>query len=312
MPTLYTINVTNNSPSSQDFFFFQKPAVYSGGQVVYSNSIYSQTLQPYALSGAVLTFNFLQQYYAGVQSQVNPPIVGQASGYTTASQPVDLTTGNTPNNNSTAMTIPLGLTPPSYTQGVQPGAYRIVTPQFNPVTNKFNAGLAVKNLQTGSIVLSNFINAEPNKNIDCQPVLIFYVQTGGYQSGTVINFTTSSVGSATCDTTQGLTTFNVSYDVDGSWSITNAALRQPGLTQLMGLDHALSLSLINVDIKNEAGTAVISTGTAANLNSPFVVNGLSQPNAINLHSDYQVGSNGGPFRGYTCTAKNGNNATFTL
>lgn len=316
MSTLYTINVTNNSPTNQAFFFFQKPAVYTGGANVYSNSIYNQELQPYASSGAVLTFLFQQQYYAGVQTRVQPPIVGQASGYTTASQPIDLTMqSGVETNNTTLMSVnpSLGLTPASYTPGVQPGAYRIVTPQFNPTLKQFNAGLAVKNSLTGAVVLSNFINAEPSKNIDCQPVLTFYVQTGGYEAGTVINFTTSSVGAAKCDTTTGYTTFNVSYNADGSWTV-NSVSYFAGLTQLIGQEDFLSMSGIaippNTEIKNEAGTAVICTGNAANYNAPFNVANLSNPGVLHVNSEYQVGPVGGPFNGYMCTAIGGGNATF--
>lgn len=316
MSTLYTINVTNNSPTNQDFYFFQKPAVYTGGTNVYSNSIYHQVLQPYATSGAVLTFQFMQQYYAGVQTQVPNLIVGQASGYTTASQAIDLTSASgSASNNSTNMSVSpsLGLTPPTFTAGVQPGAYRIVTPSFNPVTQKYNAGLAVKSTTTGAVVLSNFINAEPSKNIDCQPVLIFYVQTGGYQAGSVINFTTSSVGAALCDTTQGVTTFNVTYNADGSWTV-GSVTQQPGLSQLIGQTNMINMAALapapNTVIMNEAGTGVVSTGNANNYDAPFTVSNLSNAGALAVHSEYQVGPSNGPLKGYMCTAIANGTATF--
>jgi hypothetical protein len=236
MSTLYTINVTNNSPNNQDFFFFQEPAKYTGGSTVYSNSIYHQIVQPNKTSGATFTFQLLQQYYAGAQTRMQAPVVGQASGYTTAKQAIELTpaTGSPPPN-CTSMSIEpsLGLSPPQSVQGVQPGAFRIVTPIFDANLYQFNAGLAVMNTQTGAAVLSNFINAEPNKNIDCAPVVIFYVQTGDYQAGTVINFTTSSLGAAVCDATSGFTTFDVSYNTDGSWTV-NTVSNVAGLTQLIG------------------------------------------------------------------------------
>lgn len=225
MSTTYTIHVTNKSPSDQDFYFFQKPAEYVGGSEVYSNSLYHDNLQPHETSGSILTFEFNQQYYAGVQEQHGNLMEGKASGHITASQPIELTSaGNEKTNNSTDMTInpSLALSKPTYTPGVQKGAYRITTPKFNPVIHKYNAGLAVNTL-TGEIVLSNFINAEPNKHIDCQPVLIFYVQTGYYKAGTVINFTSSSANCATCDTTSGITTFEVDYNPDGSWTVTPVA-----------------------------------------------------------------------------------------
>ncbi|MDJ0680744.1 MAG: hypothetical protein QNJ18_12860 [Xenococcaceae cyanobacterium MO_167.B52] len=268
-------------------------------------------MQPYSTSGSVLTFNFLQQYYAGAQTQVPNLVVGQASGYTTASQPIDLTSSdpNTQTNNTTNMSVDpsLGLSVPAYTEGVQSGAYRIVTPQFNSVAEKYNAGLAIQNASTGTVVLSNFINAEPLKNIDCQPILIFYVQTGNYEAGSVINFTTSSVGAALCDTTQGITTFNVDYNADGSWTV-NSIQNYAGLTQLLNQSALTTLDSVNVTIENEAGTQVLSTGTV-DIDTPFTVTNLTNPNSIVVNSDYQIAAGAG-YTGYTCTGKVGNDATF--
>lgn len=225
MSTLYTINLINNSPTAQDFFFFQKPAIYTGGATVYCNSIYQSVLLPYANSGSVLTFECLMQLYAGAQTQLPNLAVGQASGFITSCQPIDLTSATpgvqTANTTQLSVDPALGLAPASYHEGVESGAYRIITPAFNPITDVVNAGLAVQNCN-GNRVLSSFINAEPSKNIDCQPVLSFYVQTGSYQAGTVINFSTSSVGCATCDTTQGVTSFNVTYNPEGVWTVAAA------------------------------------------------------------------------------------------
>jgi hypothetical protein len=59
---------------------------------------------------------------------------------------------------------------------------------------------------------------------DCDPVMIFYVQTGEYAAGTVVNFTDASINAAVCDATSGDTTFNVTYDADGSWCVETMAL----------------------------------------------------------------------------------------
>ena len=80
MSTLIQINVTNNSPIVQDFFFFQQPAQYAGGAQVYSNSVYTSPLLPYRSSGSRLSFMMVLQNYGGVQRQVSPPTVGQPSG----------------------------------------------------------------------------------------------------------------------------------------------------------------------------------------------------------------------------------------
>ncbi|BAM90242.1 hypothetical protein S58_42570 [Bradyrhizobium oligotrophicum S58] len=69
-------------------------------------------------------------------------------------------------------------------------------------------------------------------DIDCQPVMIFYVQTGEYPAGTVVNFTNASINAAVCDATPGYTTFNVTYNADGSWSVQTVALAGPAEDQL--------------------------------------------------------------------------------
>ena len=220
MSTLLTINVTNNESAAQQFYFFQQPAIYSGGQQVWSNSLYSATLAPYDESGAILTFLIDMQFYAGIQQAYSYPQVGQTSGYSSASRAIDLapkTPDPTVNDATIATVNPLGLSKPSNNPQVQPGAFRITTPIYSPPAI-YNVGSAVS--VNGGIVLSNFIVASPNNNTDCQPILKYYVQTGTYTPGTVMNFTASSAEAAICDFTGGITTINVSLNADGSWTST--------------------------------------------------------------------------------------------
>ena len=216
--TLYTIILTNNSPETQDFFFFQHPAEYQGGPKVYSNSIYSSKVRSFKNGGSQLTFELEKQFYAGVQDQAQTLQVGQASGTTASYRKIALS----PDGGKDAVTMeinPLGLAQPVVNKHVQKsGAFRISTPKFNPVTGKYNLGLATKK-GDGEIILSTFINAEPNENNDIQPVEIFYVSTGSYKAGTVVNFTSSSAESAKCDTTTGNTIFNVTYNANGTWTV---------------------------------------------------------------------------------------------
>jgi hypothetical protein len=318
MATLITINVTNNSSTIQNFFFFQQPAKYAGGSEVYTNSLYTQTLLPYKTSGAVLSFTMLLQYNAGVQQQVAPPQVGQPSGQLAAIQPINLTpaAGGTQTNNTTTMSVSpsLGLSVPISTTGPQAGSFHIVTPIFNPVLGNYNAGSAVKAL-SGTVTLSNFVTASPNSNLDCQPVITFYVQTGTYTPGTVMNFTASSINAAVCDATPGYTTFNVSYNVDGTWTVQNMALIRlaDGQQNLVAkeITGSIAPALANAEVWNEAGTAIVSTGTAANGNLPMIISNLSNPGGIGLHREYQVGLTGGARQGAMCTALAGTTGTFT-
>lgn len=317
MSSLITINVINNSPSTQNFFFFQQPATYVGGQTVYSNSLYSQTLLPNASSGSILTFMLLQEFYAAVQEQIELPVPGQPSGYRSAIRPIALTPapGGAPTNNKTTMSVsPLGLSLPTNDSMVQAGAFRIETPIYEPVLITYNGGMGVKTLE-GSVILSNFITLLPNQTLDCQPVRKFYVQTGSFTSGIVINFTSSSITAAVCDATSGYTTFKVTYRADGYWDVIPSAatlMLKAATHHPAKLCHATLSSLANnaAEIKNETGAAVICTGDAANFNLPVTIQNLSNPNVIYLHSEYQVGPPGGPYVGLMCTHIAGTTATF--
>ncbi|GAB3480109.1 hypothetical protein [Azotobacter salinestris] len=310
--TLIQINVTNNSPYLQNFYFFQQPANYIGGEQVYSNSLLSTPLMPHSQGGTVYSFSLKLQYYAGVQEQHNPPIVGEPSGYTSAIQAIGLTPqpGGTPTNNSTQMMVSpgLGLQAPTIMTDVQPGAFRIVSPSFNSALKQYNGGSAV--VVNGGVVLSNFVAVMPNSHLDCQPVLKFYVHRGTYTAGTVMDFTSSSIDAALCDATTGYTTFNVTYNADGTWKVDNSVTR----TMLTADDHgnvSVNSSTPNVDIKNEAGTQVICRGNANSFGAaPVVITNLTNPDVIHVYAEYQIGPLGGPYTGRMCIAKNGNMATF--
>lgn len=308
MSNLIKINVTNNSSSVQNFYFFQQPSVYSGGPQVYSNSLLSATIMP----SSVYTFLLNLQFYAGVQQQVTPPEVGKASGYSSAIQAINLTpaAGGTPVNNSSQMIVNpgLALNPPVSDPSVQPGAFRIVSPSFNPTVTPYNGGSAVQ-MPNGQVVLSNFVSVNPLMNLDCQPVLKFYVQTGSYVAGTVMNFTSSSINAALCDATSGFTTFNVLYNIDGTWSIT-PSVEKVAIHAQSSDRFLLSEGELNTKIYNEAGTGVVSEGYAANTNLPLTISHLTNAAAINLLGTYQVSVNGAPRIGVDCLAKNGNSATF--
>ena len=215
MSTLLTINVTNLESATQQFYFFQQPAIYTGGAAVYSNSLFSSSLGNYALTGSTLTFQVNMQFYAGIQQAHSTPTIGQTSGYLSASRAIDLAPASGPANDwTTASVNPLGLSQPTNGNGVQPGAFRITTPTYSPPA-VYNVGSAVE--VNGGIALSNFVVANPSNNTDCQPVLIYYVQTGNFTPGTVMSFSASSVNAAVCDFTGGHSIINVTLNPDGSW-----------------------------------------------------------------------------------------------
>ncbi|SFT78001.1 hypothetical protein SAMN05192562_10253 [Kosakonia arachidis] len=221
MSTQLKFNLTNHSEHLQDFYFFQQPAVYTGGSKVYSNSIQSIPLAPYSYSASTFTLLINMQFFAGAQQSFTPPVVGQQSGYLSAIRAVDLTPADTSaaQNNSTTLSVnPFGLAVPVADPHAQPGSFRFVSPVFDPTLNNINAGSALQ-LADGSVILSNFTTLLPNQNLDCQPILKFYIQTGSYEAGTVMNFTSSSITAALCDATEGENTFDVTYNADGTWIV---------------------------------------------------------------------------------------------
>ena len=226
MSTQYQIIVENNSPSAQQFFFFQEPAVYSGGSTVYSNSIGSGSLPAYA-SGTVnqLQFTLLEQYYAGVQTQSATPAVGVAQTNVISQVAIELASSGASTTDSTTVVLQSDgspyLTTPVADGDVQDGAFRIVTPTYTPSQYGYNIGLStttnVNDIQEA--VLSNYISAEPTTNTDVQPIVKFYVNTGAYVAGTTVNFTSTSSTAALCDATSGKLVFSVVYNADGTWTV---------------------------------------------------------------------------------------------
>jgi hypothetical protein len=222
-----SINVRNDTTIVRNFFFFQQPAFPVVQGSYYSNSLFTRALLPFASSGGILTFTTSTQIYAGVQQQLNTLTVGARSGELTASQPIEVTTAAGGTNNTTTMIVSpsLGLSAPVNTSGPAVGCFRIITPVFNPVLNIFNGGVAMQ-ARAGSIVLSSFANLPPNIAFDCQPVLKFYVQSGSYPAGTVIDFPSASSTAALCDATPGYSAFEVVYNPDGTWTVTPYAARK--------------------------------------------------------------------------------------
>ena len=224
MATTYQITVTNNSSEPQTMFFFQQPAAYSGGSQVYTNSLASEPMSAKPSVGiSQVQFSIVDQYYAGIQTQTSPPQIGVANVTSIVAVPIDIaSSGSTNETDLTNMSVSeqgaISLSPPVNGTGVESGAFRIITPVFNPATQSYNAGLAA--MANGELVLSNFITAQPNQDIDVQPIVTFYVATGSYTAGTVVNFDSVSASSALCDATGGKEDFQVTYNANGTWTVT--------------------------------------------------------------------------------------------
>ncbi|MVA27313.1 hypothetical protein V6582_00135 (plasmid) [Agrobacterium vitis] len=218
MSTLLTINIENQESDAMMFYVFQEPAIYVGGPQVYTNSLWSGLLGNRTTTGGSLTFQINMQFYAGIQQAHTTPQIGHSSGYASAIQAIDIATdGKVTNDSVIATYTPLGLTTPVNEPGVQGGAYRINTPSFSPPAI-YNVGSAIEVVDQG-VVMSNFVIAKPNNHVDCQPILKFYVATGSYTPGTVMNFSQASQTAALCDFTGGKPELNVTLSNNGDWAV---------------------------------------------------------------------------------------------
>jgi hypothetical protein len=221
--TTYSIIVVNKSPYPQNFFFFEQPAIYTGGPEVFSNSLGYQSMLPYNPSTPQqIQFTLVQQYRAGSQQQTSPPQIGIAQTSLISQSLVQIAQAGIDKTSldTTAMTIDQNNNPilsqATNTQSVQAGAFRIVTPIFQPSQGTYLIGSG--GVSNGYLVLSNYIIAQPNTFVDVQPVVKFYISTGSYSAGQTINFSVSSATSALCDATNGKLSFMVTYNSDGTWT----------------------------------------------------------------------------------------------
>jgi hypothetical protein len=221
MAGTYQITVFNNSPKPQTMVFFQEPALYSvsGEAQVHSNCLASRQMAAKPKVGsAQIRFMTDIGLYAGVRSLSSPFEAGLSDSYVIAEVPIEIaSSSNRIVKNMTRMSVDSGLalSPPVNSSGILEGTFRIVTPVFTPATTPYNVGLAA--LDRHNIMLSNYIAAPPNQSIDVKPIAKFYVATGNYVAGRIIDF--NSVSAALCDASTGKDEFQVIYNPNGTWTV---------------------------------------------------------------------------------------------
>lgn len=219
MSTHYKIIVESESKSRQHFYFFQQPAEYVGGVDPYTNSMADGILSPDADEDQ-LVFTLEEQYRAGAQKTIEPPKVGEAIVGKSSQVEIELASdGKT--KNSTELKIDndtVHLEKPVFNSDVSKGSFRICIPQFDPSNKSYIVGLGSIN-EDNEFLLSSFINADPKTNVDVKPIMKFYVATGNYTRGTVVDFTQSSENAAVCDATDGTFKFKVTYTREGEWKV---------------------------------------------------------------------------------------------
>lgn len=229
MSDLFAINVSNAQSVRSSFFLFQQPALF-GKTAGTPNSLYCGTVLP-AEDGAQLALRLDATAYAMVV-EIDPPAPishmapspGVIGVHQVASQQIDLAAPSDSPALAQSTTMiwdstgrSLGLAKPSHQQGVPAGAFRIQTATFAP-PDAFQVGAGA--VVNGAKVLSSFIGAKPQLTVDCAPVQKYYIAAGSETFGTPLNFAQASKNAQLCDFTSGHHTADVTYNTDGSWSVT--------------------------------------------------------------------------------------------
>ncbi len=207
----FTITVVNNTLFNQSISFFQAAAIYTTlpgkeNLTVQVNSLYSEKLAP-ATKGASLNFISHLRFYAGAQEAAAPkPVEGQISAFNSISRLIDISgaidEAGKPSPNATTLSVsPLALSLPVVNPAVTLGAFRITTLSAQDLLTGYNVGLVVA--INGTEIMSSYVTVQTQQDIDCAPVLKFYVVVGDYAQGAPIDINRVLSNAAVCDFTSG-------------------------------------------------------------------------------------------------------------
>ncbi|MCM2477466.1 hypothetical protein HGO38_28880 [Rhizobium sp. CG5] len=238
MSAEYKVIIKNMSNDPTSFYAFQQQASFSGsgsGAVIRSSSLATGPLAPNATSGAQLEFGFDVQIYAGAICR-NPDssfvtlnvtlsrrTVTDTVSLSAAAQPITLTVSGTDTTaNDTTLSIdPLGLSTPTHQTGMATGSFGIEIPTFSPGTvEDLYCGCAAMN-HDGSSILSSFLSPKPSSQLSCAPLPIYYVKTGSIPVGQIVTYDTGNAGE--CDFSKGSSVLTAEYNIDGTFTITEAS-----------------------------------------------------------------------------------------
>ncbi|ACM30161.1 hypothetical protein MOV66_03180 [Agrobacterium sp. SHOUNA12C] len=240
MAQAFKIIIKNDGSQDNYFSLVQVVSTFSGAAAVFSSCLDCQFLRRYSEAGTTLSIPLDQQIYAGAQeimpsktgkiamdtTLLAPSLAALAKSQTSSVQKVTLTPKNGGNvNNYTNMLVdPVGLTPAIFNAGVPSGAFCISVPPYTPPVPSYTVGNSIIN-EDGSVILSSFISAPPNVNVQIGVLQIYYITAAQYSVGSAMTYDTYSKVIATaakCDFTTGYTTCNVTYNADGTFKVTQA------------------------------------------------------------------------------------------
>jgi hypothetical protein len=217
MIRMITITVVNGAANNLSFFFYVGPAQYTSAGNIYAQSLISATVAP-STSGGDFTLQIPFDYYAASQQVVSSIGVQPKPS---AIQGISLSTTSGATNDSTQMSInPLGLAPPTPNSNVPAGAFRVAVPVYDSDSQNYNVGTGLKS-QSGVVILTSYILANPNTNIDVTPSTTFCVAIGNYGPGQQI--TPSQITNYGACNASSNSAFNVTYQSNGTFVVQSFA-----------------------------------------------------------------------------------------
>ncbi|NOR62184.1 MAG: hypothetical protein GQ535_06795 [Rhodobacteraceae bacterium] len=217
-----------------DFYVVQQPPQFINAGMPYevtTTSLGTAALLSYDASGTTWELPLDQQNIAAAYSnhvtasmnRITPMLIPATPSGLYAHWPIELTPhDNTPElaNNTVLSPEPLGLSKPAYTDGIPEGNFGFTVPSYTPRDGwDLFCGVAIDDPKQG-IILSNYVTPTPNSQIFCVPEAKYYVKSGSYRPGYVVEF--SADRAALCDFTGGNTVCNVTYKKDGTFGVTKS------------------------------------------------------------------------------------------
>ncbi|GIK03443.1 hypothetical protein Aspvir_007513 [Aspergillus viridinutans] len=192
----YTIQVYNNSDAQQNYLLFQTVPVVSGSSNVFAN-VYQASGPIQSGNYSQVTFQMTDEFFAVYGTSPTP--LGDKVRVTTGSaESVPLSSGEVPPLNA-GTTCVMTTTESEYptwatvsqTQKTEPNAYCISCDgSFNyPTQTNIFIGMGARDPESKDIIPVTTVPASPNTDFYFQPIVKYYIGTGNFEAGTVVNIT---------------------------------------------------------------------------------------------------------------------------
>ncbi|GFF39855.1 hypothetical protein IFM46972_06022 [Aspergillus udagawae] len=192
----YSIQVYNYSGAPRNYLLFQTVPVPSGQPNVFTN-VYQSSGIVQSGNYSEVTFQMTDEFFA-VYGANPTPLGDHVRVITGSAEPVTLSSGEKPPEQPgtmCVMTTTQGEYPAwekvSQTQQTEPNAYCISCDgTFNyPTETNIFIGMGAPDPYTQFIIPVATMPASPNYNFYFQPIVKYYIGTGDFEAGTVVNVT---------------------------------------------------------------------------------------------------------------------------